>query len=320
MAGFRSVKEKNKPPANYRRHWFGLGLFLLVCIHSAMMGACRAANIEANGRTLDIVYRPDGSEDHRITNTFQIRIDGDKWECLAIWDEYSERLDYDGTNTYAQDDYSDSNTINSHLPDRLPITTGEIRRGSTCVDGMCSTRLLWVALFARQYFESGPGKPIILSFGHPGLLGADSMTYKAEWLDPDHRVPKNLQFIVSEELWKNELRTKLMDSNEEKPYKYGTIVAEYHVASQTNVDGEALPTAFEMARHGWNKNGQPYLVDKLTGEMGRFKHIGGVLELPPLHMRTLFAFPATRNSFCMSPTRRRRKPGPAPMTPWFWPI
>jgi hypothetical protein len=273
----------------------------LVCIISFAIFAASlfavepsvAANIEISGNIQEIIYNTDGTQDRIIVNLFHLKKNSnDNWECLNSWGDYAELLAFDGTNTYAQQYYPTreyfppTNSVRTNLTGLEPLTTGEIRRGSSCVDGLCTTRLLWLAYLGKPFYLKGNSNSIVVPWGDTSILGADSLTYKASWLDNEEMVPSTLQFIFSDALYKSELDLKHVNRGEESPFKDGNVVAEYKVNTFTNTGEEILPTEFEMNRYAMKLGGSRFLLEHFVGSVSSVQVTGSVWKLPPLHMRT----------------------------------
>jgi hypothetical protein len=170
----------------------------------------------------------------------------DRWTIKETYGDDAEALGFDGTNTYEQVWFA------AQKNDPTNSSCGSIRRGSTCVDGVCPTRLVWIAYCARQFFNENKRGPIMSPYSHPSLLGADSMAYTAEWLDQESGIPKTLKYVFSADLWREELKKKLMDADEPNMFKDGDLSAEYHVVSSTNLGGVTLPLEFDMTRYAFD--------------------------------------------------------------------
>ena len=243
-----------------------------------------AAGIQMNGTIREvIIINMDGAATRVITNSFSLSLDQDKWKCKTTQDNYAELLTFDGTNTYTQHVFPPP--VSASQVNTNEITTGEIRKGSSCIDGICGTRVLWMALCGKAFYESDPAAPIISPWGFPQLLGADSIAYKAEWLDVAGKIPKTVRFTMSDVLWRKELATKRRDENELKPFKDGELMGEYNVLVSTQVNNIVFPKKFLLVRYAVNKDRKPVVYERFEGEVDEVRLTEEPFQLTPLHMQ-----------------------------------
>ena len=262
---------------------------LLLSLLTSSVLFCRqellAGNIQIDGFIQDIVYEADGTQSQSFTNSFRVSLFYNNWEIKATFGDYAEDLAFDGTNTYTQHYFPPPKPGVKQEVNTAEITTAEIRSGSSCIDGLPPTRVLWVAYCAKSFFNQNNHIPIVSPWGQPALLGADSMTYTAKWLDNHYMIPKTLNFIMSYDFWKKELKIKLRDPDEPNPFKDGELVGEYKILSSTNLFGVTLPTEFELARYAVTRSHKMVVREKFRGQVLAVRDIISPWELPPLHMK-----------------------------------
>jgi hypothetical protein len=167
----------------FKRAWIPLRVYCLLSICFSRCPKLHAASIQLDGVIQYLIYNADGTRSQTYTNTFRLKLFNGNWVCKTTSGDYAEMLAFDGTNTYTQHYFPPPKAGASPKVNTAEITTAEIRSGSSCIDGVPPTRILWVAYCAKPFFENGDGSPIVSPWGIPSLLGADSMSYKAEWLD-----------------------------------------------------------------------------------------------------------------------------------------
>jgi len=264
----------------------GCHSFLICSFSFACLFYCQkllAADIQLDGNVYEVAFDADSKQTQSATNHFSLSLHHDKWECKTEWNGYAELLAFDGTNTYTQHFFpppAAGAKVNTK-----EITTAEIRRGSSCIDGLPTTRILWIGYCARQFFEVGNDTPIISPWGHPALLGADSMTYKAEWLDSNYMIPGTLKFLMSYNFWKKELKAKYRDADEPNPFKDNELMGEYHVLSSTNSEDVTLPTEFELVRYAISQSGGAVVRERFHGQVFNIGKIESTWKMPPLHLQ-----------------------------------
>jgi hypothetical protein len=247
-----------------------------------------ANNVQLDGVIQDLIFNADGTLSQHYTNSFHLAIYNEKWVCKTTFGDYAEELAFDGTNTYTQHYFPPPKAgtiLDAHTVNTAEITTAEIRRGSSCVDGLPTTRILWLAFCGKPFFERGFSAPIVSPWGHPSLLGADSMTYSIDLLDKQYMIPKELRFIMSYEFWKKELNNKHRDADEPNPFNDKEVVAEYNVLSYTNMNGVALPTDFELVRYSITRSRKPVILESFHGNILSIIETEGNWMLPALHMK-----------------------------------
>jgi hypothetical protein len=280
---FRSQLKDSMFRKSWKRRLLSAGISLWVCQHCQPVFG---AGIQMNGTIHEVIYpNLDGvtTAAKIITNEFVLTLDNEKWECKTTLGDYAELLMFDGTNTYTQHFFPSPPSASGGKP--REITTAEIRRGSSSIDGMPGTRVLWMALCGKDFYKSGNAVPIISPWGFPQLLGADSIAYKAEWLDVASMIPRTVQFTMSDVFWKKELAVKHRDESEPKPFKDSELMGEYNVLASTPVNNITVPTKFVLIRYAVNKDKKPVIYEKFEGEIQETHIIEVPLQLARLHMK-----------------------------------
>lgn len=241
--------------------------------------------MQLNGSVRDLVYNADGTLDQSYSTEFQLNLFPGEWVCKTAFDDYSELLAFDGTNTYTQHYFPPPTRSDTSGIDTAKITTAEIRRGSSCIDGIPPTRILWIAYCGKPLFQLRDGQPIVSPWGSTSLLGSDSMAYSVEWLDDRYMIPRELKIFMSYNFWRTELRTKRRDPNEPNPFEDGELMGEYNVLASTNTGNIILPTEFELVRYAINSDRKAVIREKFHGSVTQVRNVDEAFQLPLLHMK-----------------------------------
>jgi len=273
---------------------FTFYLCVLACLYSE--GFLYGDGIQLNGTVIREWYahnQGSGGDPEKYTNTFSLSLYGNKWKCKTSWGQYSELMAYDGTNTYIQRQYPPP-SAGPIYANSEKVTTGAARSGPSCVDGVNTTRVLWIAFCGGPSFngaspwEGGHTNPIIIPWGIPSLIGSEAMDYKVEWLDSAHWFPKNVKFLMSDVFYKKEIVEKGLDASG-APYRDGDVTGEYNVSGSQSIGEYNIPKKFECVHYMPTFWHRMEAYERWTGEVSEVHMMDDSWSLPPLRMLTCIA-------------------------------